>query len=239
MRIARERNVWLASGLALSLGLVLAGCSSETEKKPCPAKGIGVAAASGQSCRDAASSPTSADYKDCLDQVENYKNYSCEEPQICPDRGKVIRLYTLSGTAAGEEVSFVLTNCSTGTQALNVTKMIVYGDTRCSFSDAEYGDAGTGSSSPNEAAPGESIAIRTIYKPKTVGQDFAAISITANAKNFSPLSIAVCGAALPYYPAGKDSSVAAADSSSTDSSTSPLKDCKEVGTTVTSSCHKN
>jgi hypothetical protein len=244
MKSVHGPSIVLGTSLALSLGLFFSACSDEAEKKPCPTKGIGVETAKGVSCREAAKYPTSTDALECRDQVENYKSYACEEPQMCPDRGKVIRRYDLTATSAGEEVSFVLTNCSTGTQKLTVTKLVIYGDARCSFKEAEYGDTGSGSNLPNEAVPGESIAIRTVYKPLTVGDDFAEIAITSNAVNakyFTPFTVAVCGSAIPEFPAGKDSAVAAPDGGgSTEAGTAGLiKDCKAQGTTLTTKCHKS
>jgi hypothetical protein len=206
----------------------LAGCGSEDKKKSCPAGGIGVAAKDGTPCIKATVDPSSAAGKDCLEQFNDYKGYDCFEPQICVDQGKrKVPDFVLDAMSSGQEVSFLITNCSSGNRKLTLSKLTIAGDSRCSLAEPQV--------EPGKVIEaGQQAVVRTIYKPKGLGEDHAALIIQSDAQNFKPLIIPICGKALPRYAPGKDSGPPPTG----DAGSGPLFDCKDVGTTVNKTCHQ-
>jgi hypothetical protein len=217
--------------LSLTLSLLVVGCSSDTvEKKECPAKGIGVQSAAGISCSTASADPENPTYKaavtDCSDQVSNYKNYLCSDPQICYDLGvRIVPDFVVDPMGTGENVVFVITNCSSGNKKLTISKVLIVGDSRCSYGEAEVAS--------KELDPGKEMLIRTVYKPKAPGVDMAGIHIFSDAANYKPLTIALCGRALAKYKPGADSGV-----SGVDAATNKALRCSDPATmTVNKTCH--
>ncbi len=213
----------------VALSLVLAGgCAKEDDnKKSCPPKGIAVAAADGTPCAQASADPTSVPGKDCRDQVEKYKEYDCFEPQVCPDQSKrKIPDFVLDLKAQGQEVSFILTNCSTGNRKLTISKLVLAGDSRCVFSEPEI--------FPGKVVdPGDQITLRTVYKPTAVGEDHAALIIESDAQNYPKFVIPICGKVIDKPAPGAD-----AGTPGKDAGTGPVFDCKDVQGKITTSCHK-
>jgi len=208
----------IGSVLLVGLCVAASGCSEEEATQACPAKGIGVMSKSGQSCSTAAADPTSEAGKDCRDQLENYRSYGCAEQQICPDQGKrKIPDFVVDPTVAGQEGAFILTNCSTGNKTLTISKVALTGDSRCSFEEPEVVG--------KEVDPGETAIIRTVYLPKTVGEDHAALYVYSDAKNIRPLIIPICGRGI------------AKGATSPDGGATSTFDCKEVGKTCNDACH--
>ena len=221
----------------LALFMLASGCASEDKNmQPCPTKGIGVEAPNGTSCYKAASDPSSEAAKACRDQFENYKGYSCSEPQICADVGlRLVPEFVLDPKAPGEPISFTLTNCSTGNSKITISKILLVGDDRCSFVVRKDNQA-TGDVAIEDKVidPGKYVSIQTVYWPLTEGEDHAAIHVFSNAKNFSPLVIPVCGRAVVKNAMSQDSG----PSSGSDGGTAKGFQCKEVGSKVNTTCHK-
>jgi hypothetical protein len=237
------------SGRIATIIVFIAACSSEDQnRKPCPTKGIGVEASDGTSCSKAAADPASEAGKICREQVEKYKEYDCTEPQLCVDQGKrKIPDYVLNDP--GKEASFTLTNCSTKNSKLIINKIIIAGDSRCSFSEPEIEQT-----EAKEIDPGKSISIRTVYKAKAVGEDHAAIHIYSNAQNWNPLIISLCGKTSLTVPLNPDAGKSAADGGSKDGGSkdagkkidgtskkeagteTKIFDCEDVGSKVNTSC---
>jgi hypothetical protein len=190
------------------LSLLVACGSDDKDKKQCPAKGIAVESSTGVACSTATADPENPTYKvaaqDCSDQLKNYKNYLCTDPQICVDLGvRIVPDFIVDPMSTGESVSFLITNCSTGNKKLTISKVVIVGDSRCSYSEAEV--------EAKEVAPGKDMLIRTVYKPKTPGVDMAGIHIISDAQNYKPFVLPLCGRALAKYQPGKDSGPSGAD----------------------------
>ena len=117
--------------------------------------------------------------------------------------GRAARFVVVPGAEAGE-LSFLLTNCSTGGEKLVIEKIGVYGDNRCYFADVTSSDIRSQSqrdtASATEILPGETSVVRTTYNPKQPGEDFAEIRVTSNAENFPTLRLRVCGRAEAPAP---------------------------------------
>ena len=159
------------------------------ERKPCPPGGLGVTAASGKSCSSIID-PNDPDIKDCAGQMTSYKDYACSEPQICPDVG-VHALPSFEIGSTPLNVSFVITNCSTGNKKLRVATVEMEGDKRCFF-----GFNAASAISATEIAPGDTALIQATYAPTAEGEDHAAISVYSNAQNFPGLMLMLCGRAV-------------------------------------------
>ena len=142
----------------------------------CPPMGIGVAEHNGVSPAQ---------------QIANYTRYSCDQPQICPDLGaRFVGLYIIDPGAAAAEVPVTLTNCSTGNNRVEIESVVVLGDRQCAFTDVSDAEI-----TSKTIDPGSSEALRTTYKPTSVGDHHAVLRIKSNAANFPELLIAVCGLA--------------------------------------------
>lgn len=164
--------------------------------RSCPSRGIGVADDGGYSR---------------IEQLTNWRRFDCRTPQICPGRNE-IALDAVKLDANGKvDVSLALTNCSVGKQALAITQVIVYGDSRCHFSEATY--------SKDSVAPGAQTAVHLTLTPKAVGEDQASIVIYSNARNFPGLRVPLCARV------------------SSDGTSSGSFSCKRV-TSLTPACHK-
>jgi len=222
MRANRIITLVLSSSL-----LCLSGCGSEVEKLICPAKGLGVETPGGRSCSTIKDS-SDPDLKICQDQLKEYKKYGCDQPQICPDVGsRRITDFEVGKTSAGETISFVLTNCSTGNQSLIINKVVITGDDRCFF---QKFNKSTDIQPSLEILPGENSTIITVYKPTVKGEDHAHIRVFSNAQNFNPLVLPVCGLAVPKGSLGKDAGPGG------DASVKVFT-CKNVGSKVNTKCH--
>ena len=220
---------------SIAMVALIAGCSDETTKemKPCPPKGIGVEAADGTACTTATINQTDPKYKaaydDCVNQVTKYEEYSCIDPEICVDMG----VYIAQGVEVGPmtapfPVNFVLTNCTTSNKKLNITKVVVMGDKRCSFSEPNL--------ETKEIAPGKSVLLQATYKPLAPGVDYATIQVTSDAQNFKPLKLASCGRAMARFKPGLDSGPTGAGA---DAATNKPLRCDDVSSQgVTATCHK-
>ncbi len=210
--------------LAFSLVFTMFACDGEeAEKKPCPIKGIGVESASGTSCAsEEAAEFGSLAGTDCRDQVALFNEYGCSEPQICADQpGGIYDQTSISVAQAARGVNFLITNCSTGNEKLVISKVIITGDDRCSFTEPEI--------EAKEIDPGGSIAIRSTYKPTSVGEDHAAFVITTNAGNFPEFILPICGRGVePQTSPAPDGGV---DPEPT------VFTCKDVQGKINSSCH--
>ncbi|MFH1131385.1 MAG: hypothetical protein V1754_08625 [Pseudomonadota bacterium] len=182
---------------------------------PCPPKGIGVE-------DHAATTPE--------DQVLGYATYNCAEPQICPDQGSpFVPYYVVDENAPPAPVNLSLTNCSTGNATLEIDKIVVYGDKNCSFSEATI--------EKKTVAPGETVFVKTDYKPKKPGPDHAAFRIFSNAQNFETLITPFCSLALEKkLDAGVPPEAGVGDGGP-EANLPPKPDCEEQ-TTVNTECHK-
>jgi hypothetical protein len=164
----------------------VAGDSSKGKGNPCPEEGLGVKSSSGTSCSSVVD-PNDPDVIDCANQMTNYKDYACSEPQICPDQGVVSIPGFVLGSSA-QSVTFTITNCSTGTRKLRVARVDLEGDPRCSFQ--------LDPNTPAEIAPGESATVKADYAPQVEGEDHAAIVVYSDAQNFPGLMLPLCGRAV-------------------------------------------
>ena len=151
--------------------LLLCGACSSTDKdlKPCPPKGIGVEDYNGVSAAD---------------QLAKALEYNCSEPQICPDlRGQAVG-FGIDPNAAPGQIAFILTNCSNNAK-LEITKVEVWGDSRCFFTNVTDADIQPGRS----ANPRETIGVKTDYFPTAVGEDHGQLRVYSNAQNFPVLKL--------------------------------------------------
>ncbi len=216
----------LAVCCAILAVFTLAVCGNDDSKSTCPAKGIGVQSKSGTACSTASAEPNSEVGKDCRDQVENYKTYDCTEPQICVDQGKrVVPGFVVDAMATGQEVAFIITNCSTGNKSLNISKLVIAGDSRCNFKEPEI--------ESKEIKPGQSVTVRSVYFPKVVGDDQAALHIFSDAQNYKDLVIPMCGRAVAKPTTAPDAGPKG------DAGKTVGFDCQDVKTACTDSCHPN
>ncbi|MCC6746247.1 MAG: hypothetical protein IT371_01225 [Deltaproteobacteria bacterium] len=204
--------------LVLALGFVTlaaGACSSDPEKKKCPPKGIGVEAFEGVSATD---------------QVAKYKEYDCAEPQICPDVGGRNVRYPVDPAEAPGEVSFLLTNCATSGPKLEISKVVVYGDDRCFYTEGEVAE--------KAVDPGKDSVVRVSYKPTAPGKDDVELHVKSNAKNFPDFKLVVCAEGVVK---SKDAGVAAADGgppTRQDAGGAPAVQCKPTGLRLNGKCHK-
>ena len=99
--------------------------------------------------------------------------------------------------AQGQEVSFILTNCSTGNRKLTISKLVLAGDSRCVFSEPEI--------YPGKVVdPGDQITLRTVYKPTAIGEDHAALIIESDGQNYPKFVIPICGKVIAQPVPGTD-----------------------------------
>lgn len=223
------RTTTLAILAALTLGP--AGCTSgDDDRAPCPAGGIGVASADGTKCQSVLD-PDSAALRECRRQVERFQEYACERAQICPDVGDYrIPFHTFRPGGSGESFSFALTNCSTGSEDLTISKVELAGDPRCAFRFRTADDL-----SARRIRPGETAVLRVVYRPPGPGEDHAHLRIFSNAQNFRPLVLPICGRAFKAG-AAPDAGVSGGDGGSGDAGATVWR-CKNVGTTI-AKCHQ-
>ncbi|MBK8482498.1 MAG: hypothetical protein IPL40_15260 [Proteobacteria bacterium] len=217
-----ERWIMVVGGCVLA---ALGACSDGAgdAKRACPPQGIGVAEFEGRSPAQ---------------QVLEYKQYNCAQPQICPDIGNptawtygVIPNCKDTGNCPGpSQINLNLTNCSTGKQTLVIEKVQIYGDERCSFQEAAI--------EKKELAPGEIIAIKTDWAPASVGEDHAQFRIHSNAQNFKPLVVAFCGQAVLARSgsAAGDAGVATDGGATRADARATGLLCRDVKS-ITASCH--
>ena len=191
--------------------LLLGACSDDNEKKACPTGGLGVTAPSGKKCNSILN-PSDPNLLDCQQQVEDYKKYDCKEPQVCFDTNfQSAWGFVISQSASAYSMSFILTNCSSGTEKLVISKVEVLGNSRCYFdfkmncTADDAGQVGTCDVEKMEIAPGESGLIRARYFPEKSGEDDAILRVHTNAENFPQLDLYICGSGVPLHPVGMDS----------------------------------
>ena len=136
---------------------------------PCPAKGIGAEDIPGATKQQ---------------QVANYTHYQCTSPQICPLKNPVVLdPVVVSSTSSPAFSGF--TNCSVGSTAVNISKLVVYGDSRCSFSEPLL--------SNQKIQPGDMSFVLLNYQPHETGEDHAEVRLTSDAQNFPISAVALCG----------------------------------------------
>jgi len=220
-----------SSIVSLSLVLLLGACSDNTEKKACPAGGIGVTSSNGVKC-EGILDPNNADLLDCQQQIETYKEYGCSKPQVCFDNGSLLSYGKLvSKEQPALPLSFILTNCSTGNQKLVIQKVEVMGDERCYLNFDASQDI-----EKMEIPSGEGGLIQVRYDPKKTGEDHAVVVVHTNAENFPVLRLYVCGVAISRYLPNMDSGAPPDLSPSADDAGRPLFLCKDQ--TKAYPCHQ-
>ena len=150
----RRAATTCARGLmfAALMGLGLGACSGDdNDGKPCPENGIGA------------------------DEIENWEQYNCTQPQICPDIGWVAVIgYPVSPDSPKRQMAVQLTNCSKGNTKLIIEKVVLKGNSRCYMSEPQIED--------REIDPGDGNGktIAVTWKPEKVGRDDAALFIHSN-----------------------------------------------------------
>jgi hypothetical protein len=168
-------------------------------KKPCPPRGLGVVSSSGKLCKGI-TDPSDPDLLDCQAQLENAKDYNCTKPQLCVDRTTERALnFIISPFAPSFGLSFVISNCSTGTQDLVISKVDVLGDDRCHFTFDFAKDV-----LKSKVAPGDQTLIQNRYLPKKPGEDHAVLVVHSNANNFPVLRLLTCGLGVAQHAPGQD-----------------------------------
>jgi hypothetical protein len=187
--------------LTISLALALGACSDDIDKKACPAAGLGAASElSGKSCKGL-QDPTDSDLQDCQQQMENYKQYDCKEPQICFDRTVDRALnFVIAKEAPESSLSFILTNCSTGNQKLVISSVEVLGNQSCHFKFDITTDV-----QKQEVSPGDQTLIQVRYLPTKPSEDHVVLKVSSNAQNFPELRLFACGFGVWKFPSGQDS----------------------------------
>ena len=188
----------------------LAACTTDEELEPCPPRGIGV------EVLGRCSAPQFGDHAGgsyipegwtggCSSlcepscQLAQYQRFACEAPQICWDMDRILVDRAHGASNPAKFVVFLLTNCSTGTTPLKISGITVYGDERCAvenFSDASF--------EKKTLQPGETIAVRTTYRPKEPGEDAAEFRVLSNAQNYPELRLLFCGRSPPPVGSGGD-----------------------------------
>jgi hypothetical protein len=213
--------------ISLALLLVAPGCADDS-KKACPEGGLGITTSDGTLCSGILD-PLSEKVAECQEQMREYVDYDCAEPQICPDHGAhQIPFYILAPSTAPEELTFTLTNCSTGGKPLVIEKVEITGDPRCHFTFNPETDI-----QPSlEIKPGETGFIRAVYDPQALGEDHGQIRIYSNAQNFPLLVLPICAWANPEPAGTGDAGVTGTDLMV------EIPACKDVGDTI-EPCHQN
>lgn len=148
-----------------------------------------------------------------VEEITDWRSYDCKKPQFCPDQGQFPMPaggYVVDADALPWSANVMLNNCS-ATATLEIVSLVVYGDDRCSFSEAMIEKTTIG---PNEIA-----VLKVDWKPESAGEDHAAISIRSNAENFPELILPICGRAIDAPGEG-----------------APLEGCRDVRT-VNTACH--
>ncbi len=196
----------LLTFLGLSLMTVGACSGDDGGGKPCPKAGIGAG------------------------EMGNWQDYNCSEPQICPDIGWVaIEGYPVNPANPAREMVVVLTNCSKGSTKLEIQKVVLVGDSRCSMTEPEIEERKI------DPGPDNGRFIRVKWKPKALGRDDAALMIYTNAQNMPVLEVPICGTAVPSQTL--DGGVSPGpDASLADAGTKPNFTCKPV-TKLNTTCH--
>jgi hypothetical protein len=230
--------------VALGLSILLCGCPDEDGLLPCPPKGIGVeplqtdvgigpGECAGGLCYTGRES--CGNHPDLCRQIREYARYACSTPQVCPDVGPGAEaqsfLYDLTSESAARVVSVLLTNCSTGNQDLVIDRVEIFGDARCSFTEVSDADIGK-----KVVAPGETTAIRTSYRPLTVGEDHAELRVYSNADNFPELRLLICGIAVDGASAAPDAG--SLDAALGDAACADLECLTCLPQTTQVACHK-
>lgn len=229
-------------GVAVIAVVSTASCTAGETRLPCPPKGIGVehvgmpAGGGGEPCQGSLCMWTGGRYgcseqSDVCLQIAEHKRFACNRPQICPDVGGKDAQFVrrvLGSSSKVQTVTFLVSNCSTGDEDLIISRVKVYGDERCSFTDVTDNDIGA-----KTVRPGETTAIRTSYDPASVGEDHAELRVYSNAQNFPELRLPLCGAAVAAAPDG-GAPDGSSDGGTRDAFGGPVA-CKER--TSPSSCH--
>lgn len=184
--------------LVLAL-LVVAGCSKEEGRTPCPAQGLGVQAASGVLCSKVEKNGV-ADLEDCRHQLEHFDAYDCQAPQVVPHQGWIQAEFTVSQKTPPASLSLLLTNGSVGDQDLVLGQVTIFGDPRCAFAHDPQKDLDR-----TTIPPGETAILRLRYKPTDGGEDHALLRVRSNAANLDPLDVLICGRAMWAFAPGLDS----------------------------------
>jgi hypothetical protein len=192
--------------LVLAL-LVVGGCKEEG-RRPCPAQGLGVQAASGMLCSKVEQDDV-ADIEDCRHQLEHFDAYDCQAPQMVPHQGWLTAESTVTsppGIPGGSPehipvgLSLLLTNGSVGDQDLVLGEVTIFGDPRCAFvHDPQKGLDRT------TIPPGETAVLGLVYRPTEGGEDHGLLRVRSNAANLDPLDVLICGRAMWTFAPGLDS----------------------------------
>ena len=191
--------------------LVGGACSSSKTLQPCPPNGLG----------------TEGTREEVEEQLRNWDDYNCSEPQICIDLPfKVIPNHVIGSSPT--EANFLIKNCSTGKQNLEINKVVLYGDWNCSFGEPEL--------EGNTIAPGESVSLRVLYDPDEASESQARIGIFSNAQNYTqPFEFPICGRAVTtdqISNPGTDGGVGNADGGD-------LFECVFIDSEVNTACHQD
>lgn len=233
--------------LAVALcGLLIAACANDDEREPCPPQGLAVASVTvpwqvPTTCPVMGGCPSryTCDV-DC--QSTAYRRFACETPQICEDLDWVVIEH--QANRAQTDVSFLLTNCSTGSAPLEITGIAIYGDQRCAlqnFTDASF--------QKKVIQPGETVAVHTSYTPPQAGEDFAEVRVLSNATNHPELRLRLCGRTKQPLAGASDGGAVdggavdggAADGGAADAGTTItkfLERCKAQALTQRFPCHE-
>ena len=213
VRMQRATKV-LLSFLGLSLVALVACSGDDGGGKPCPKAGIGA------------------------NEIANWQDYDCSQPQICPGIGWVaVEGYPVNPANPAREMVVVLTNCSKGSTKLEIQKVVLLGDSRCTMTEPEIEERKI------DPGPDNGRFVRVKWKPEALGRDDAALMIYTNAQNKPILEVPICGTAVPSQTL--DGSVAPAldgsvapepDASLDDAGEKPNFLCKPV-TKLNAKCH--
>lgn len=182
----RNRTVWTISVFVL----LTTACSDDGgDLRPCPSKGIGVEDFGGFTANE---------------QILEYQQFDCKEPQICPDDRIALYdpEYLIDENTPPAQSTIGLTNCSTGNQKLVIERVVLVGDSRCSFTcqcrldrqePCERCQVEIENSTVN---PGETVSVAILYDPTSPGADHAAFHVFSNAQNFNPSVTPMCARAV-------------------------------------------
>lgn len=123
------------------------------------------------------------------EQQANWRDYQCEEPQICFDNSNDFTDYVVDPNAAKGRLQIAITNCSTGNTTLEIASVSIFGDERCYFGEPELS---TLTLKPGES---ENAFLAVTYKPAQPGEDFSQVELVSNAQNFPKFRVGFCGRA--------------------------------------------
>lgn len=229
----RALTIPLTILVASTLIAISSGCKDDVELKACPSGGLGIKSTETGTVCQGILDPEDEDLQNCTDQMLEYKDYACNEPQVCPDQGSYrLPIYYHDVNYQGDTMSFALTNCSTGNEPLTISKIVLAGDSRCSMIFDKTKDVES-----LVVEPGEATIIRVLYKPSDLGEDHAALRITSNAENFPELVLPMCARAVPKFAPGHDSGMPGMGDGGADTGIDDDWICKDVGTQV-AACHE-